>query len=179
MATLHTILSEEFGYSSSDFGSADGAVWVDSKRGTMRPSARTDSGPEMTVPISAILKDGDEITMVPHRGSDNKIRFTIISTNEDGFSVLFANGSTGFLPWEVLSYGISNPSTVDINNYGRQRTGGLTGDADLSEAEIRHLNQRLQQCYLETHTILTRIDILTKKLQEPSLDRPSSWLAET
>src|SRR5438094_788691 len=94
MPTLHTILCKQFGYRSADFGSADGAVWIDSRRGTIRPAVSTDSA--VTIPISKIFQVGDEITIIPNPDSSNKARFTILSINEDGFSALFANGSAGF-----------------------------------------------------------------------------------
>jgi hypothetical protein len=166
MPTLHTILCKQFGYRSADFGSADGAIWIDSRRGTIRPADSTDSA--MTIPISKIFQVGDEITIIPNPDSSNKARFTILSINEDGFSALFANGSAGFLPWATLSCGISNPSTVEIDRHTFETRSDVADDTDLVKAEIAHMNEVLDQHYREICVILARIKVLTERLQEPS-----------
>jgi hypothetical protein len=177
MLTLREILCEQFGYRPEDFGSADGAVWIDSRRGTIRPSGSTESTDE--IPIADVFQIGDEITMVPHPDSSNKARFTILAISQDGFSALFANGSAGFLPWEVLSFGISNPSTVEVDRNSFKDEHGLAADTDLVKAEIKHLNDTLDGHYREIGVILTRLKMLTEKLREPSLGRPSSWLVDS
>jgi hypothetical protein len=171
MPTLRAILCDQFGFRPADFGSADNAIWIDSRRGTIRPAGSTD--PAMTIPISGVFQIGDEITIVPHADSSNKARFTILSINEDGFSVLFANGSAGFLPWEILSYGISNPSSVEIDRHTFQTRSDLADDTDLAQAELKHMNDMLNEHYREISLILERIKTLTDRLQEPSLDLPS------
>ena len=171
MTTVENLLRTTFHYSPSDFG--EGAtVSVDSGTGTISPKGKASGCASKQVSIAAIFKPGVHVRLAGAAGQEKL--FSVLTTNKDGVTVLFKNGNVGFLPWVILSYPLSSPSTVEINDYDSDMTDNF--DRELTQTELNHLLKSVQEHKELIIGILARIELLTVKLQEPSLGRPSSWL---
>jgi hypothetical protein len=170
MTTVEDILRTRFNYSPSDFG--EGArVSVDSGTGTISPVGKASDCARKEVPIAEIIKPGVHVRLGATTGQEKL--FSVLTTNKDGVTVLFKNGNVGFLPWFILSYPLSSPSTVEINDYDSGVTDNF--DRELTQTELNHLLKDVREHKEVIIGLLARIELLTIKLQEPSLGRPSSW----
>jgi|GEM_PF-4885191 len=139
MPNLETILRNQFGFTDSHFDE-DGHVHVNSMDGTISamPGASAHS-PCLFLRITDILKVGDEITIRASTDHGRRESLRIIDINAQGLSAIRSNGQAGFFPWEILSFGISCPSQMDVTSMAHAR------DTPLStlRATNRHMERRL------------------------------------
>lgn len=169
MTTVENILRARFNYTPGDFG--EGAtVNVDSGSGTISPIGEGSDCELKNVRIVEIIKPGVHVRLAAAKNQEKL--FAVLTTNKDGVTVLFKNGSIGFLPWYSLSHPLSTSSSVEISGYDSEETDNL--DRELARSEINHLLQKIREHKDLINSLLARVELLTVKLQEPTLDRPSS-----
>lgn len=139
MPSLETILREQFGFKDGHFDEG-GHIHVNSMDGSISsmPGA---SGhvPCIYLRISDILRAGDEVTIRSAKGHGRRQSLRILDLNPEGLSAIIPNGKVGFFPWEMLSFGISCPSQMEVTSMAQAR------DAPSStlRAANRHMERRL------------------------------------
>lgn len=108
MFTLDKLLRSNFGFTDEELA-PPALVSVDSQAGTLSPHTRN-----VIVRLSDLFQVGEEVDLIPTASSGRHARFCILQINDDGIEGIAPDGRTGFLPWEMLSYGLSRPALVAI-----------------------------------------------------------------
>jgi|GEM_PF-4083510 hypothetical protein len=156
MTTLNDLLRSNHRYLTSDFGPGDGEVIVDTGQGTVRPADGTDKA----VMLKDVFKAGQYVSMDPHDGESERLRFVILDVNRDGLDALSFHGREGFLPWETMAAALRMSRQVQVNV--------LSDLENLDEHErgfVREQIGRLERAIQHHRTIADELSEQLEKLE--------------
>ena len=141
MSSLECILRDQFGFKDGHFDEY-GRVHVNSMDGSISsmPAASTQPA-SIFLPITDVLKVGQEMKIMPSERSRKRKTLGILDINSEGLSAVSLSGAFGFFPWEILSFGLSTPSQLELTS--------LAETQDVPQSTLRaasgHMERRLAE----------------------------------
>lgn len=174
MQTLESLLRTRHGFSGNDFGPQRAEVRFNVRSGSIGRWSGPDKTP--TVTMGEVVGPGDVLTIRPNATLGRRVAVYVLAVGDDGLTAMSPIGTVGFLPWQMLAYGLSHTAAVEIED-----TDPETPDSDDGA--------RLALCdeiaWLETEATLhirlaaaaaERIDALQSELAAHDLTRSHNWL---
>lgn len=123
MPSLERILRDQFGFKDDHFDEG-GHIHVNSMDGTISSMPGAPSHPpSIFLRITDILRVGDEVTIRPSKEHARSRPLRILDINAEGLMAITPGGQVGFFPWEMLSFGFSCPSQMQITSMAQARDG--------------------------------------------------------
>lgn len=93
------------------------------------------------------------------------------------FVALSPKGQVGFLPWQMLAYGLSQASTVEIRSVHETDDEETADERNAAlRCEICRLTGDLRRQENVVKDMIGHIDNLEQELKRPNFSLPSSWL---
>lgn len=116
MRTLESLLRDRHGFVADDFGPERAEVRFDVRTGAIGrwPGSHVGRTGKPAVAVREFVGEGQSLSFLPTPTLGRRVTVYVLAVNEDGLVALSWAGAVGFLPWQMLAYGLSHTATVEI-----------------------------------------------------------------